>query len=326
MLLRSTLAALALGTAVYAVAVGSTERVTTRDIAIFPNGTWVENINILSNGQLLVTLLNVPELYQVDPRGIQEPRLVKRISGVEGLLGIAEVTPDVFAVIAGNLSLATDVSTAGSYSIWKIDARSYPAKSSKIADIPKGILLNGMTLLDKEGTVLIADSGAGVVYSVNANTGKYQVVLDDPSMKPAAGAAIQIGINGLHTHNGFLYFTSTTQGLFARVPIKADGTALGPVQVIARPGSVDDFTFDAAGSAYVATNSGNTLLKITAQGAVTTVAGNADSTTLAGATSAHFGVGSEKSVLYVTLDGRFTNAAGQTSIRDGKVVGISGLV
>ena len=113
MLFRSALAVLALSTAAYAAAVGSTTKVTTRDIAVFPNGTWVENINILSNGQLLVTLLNVPELYQVDPRGIQEPRLVQRLPGVEGLLGTAEVAPDVFAVIAGNFSLATDVSTTG---------------------------------------------------------------------------------------------------------------------------------------------------------------------------------------------------------------------
>ena len=102
MLLRSTLAALAHNTAAYA----STTSVTTRNIAVFPNGTWVENINILSNGQPLVTLVNVPELYQVDPRRILEPRLVQWLPGVEALLGIAEVTPDVFAVIAGNFSLA----------------------------------------------------------------------------------------------------------------------------------------------------------------------------------------------------------------------------
>ena len=67
MLLRSTLAALAHNTAAYA----STMSATTRIIAVFTNGMWIENINILSNRQLLVMLLNVPELYQVDPRRIQ---------------------------------------------------------------------------------------------------------------------------------------------------------------------------------------------------------------------------------------------------------------
>jgi len=86
-----------------------------RDVWRFPNVTWVENIAVRSSGQLLVTLS--PVLYQVDPHAAegQQPQLIQRFPNVTSLMGIVEVGKDVFAVIAGNFSLKTAVSTPGSY-------------------------------------------------------------------------------------------------------------------------------------------------------------------------------------------------------------------
>ena len=320
--------------------------VTLETVGLFPNATWVENAAVRSNGQLLVTLLSSPDVYQVDPFRAQPPKLVQTIPGVTGLLGIAEVEPDVFAVVAGNLSLATVVSTpgahkstycakaatnhdtpAGSYSIWKVDVRTSRPTASKVTDIPTAQFLNGMIVLDTSGTVLVADSGAGAVYRVNTRTGENEVVITDPLMQPAAGAPFQLGINGINIRNGYLYFTSSTQGLFARIAIRADGTpAAGAAAVVSRTGAVDDFAFARNGAAYIATNLGNTLLEVTPAGNATVVAGNVNSSVLAGATSAHFGrTAADSSVLYVTTDGRFTNAAGNATFLPGKVVAVHGL-
>jgi hypothetical protein len=88
-----------------------------RDVWQFPNGTFVENLAVRSNGQILATLLSVPELYQVDPIGGRHPQLIHRFPMVTGLTGITEVEKDVFVVIAGNWSLKTFASTPGLYSM-----------------------------------------------------------------------------------------------------------------------------------------------------------------------------------------------------------------
>lgn len=222
--------------------------------------------------------------------------------------------------------IATHAFILGSFSVWKLDLQSTPANSTKISDIPQGVLLNGATNLNNNGTILVADSGAGVVYRIDTNTGNYTVVIDDPTMKFAPNATLQIGINGVHIRGNYLYYTSSTQGLFARIPINPDGTADGAAQIIARNGFEDDFIFDRAGNAYVATNLQSTVQKITLAGDVTVVAGNINSTLLAGSTATQFGrTAADSSVLYVTTDGEYTNGAGETVVGTGRVVAIRGL-
>lgn len=188
--------------------------------------------------------------------------------------------------------------------------------------------MNGATNLDDQGTILVADSGAGVVYRVETHSGKYAVVLSDPTMNYTASALtpLHIGINGLHIRGSFLYYTSSTQGLFARIPIHPNGTANGSAEIIAYNGFDDDFIFDRAGNAFVATNLNATVQKITPAGKVSVVAGSPNSTLLAGSTATKFGrTAADASVLYVTTDGRFTNAAGETVVGTGGVVAIKGL-
>lgn len=79
----------------------------------FPNETWIENISVRSNGQILVTLLTTPDLYQVDPFGEAKPKLIQRFPNALGLLGITELEEDVFVVVAGNYSLKTGTNTPG---------------------------------------------------------------------------------------------------------------------------------------------------------------------------------------------------------------------
>lgn len=212
--------------------------------------------------------------------------------------------------------------------MWKVDLNRLPVKATKITDIPSGVFLNGATNLNDNGAILVADSGAGTVYRVDVHTGNYTIVLDQPTMNYTASALISlhIGINGLHVRDNYLYYTSSTLGIFARIPIHPDGTANGAAEIIAHNGFGDDFIFDRAGNAYVATNLQSTVQKITPAGNITTVAGSANSTLLAGSTAAKFGrTAADSSVLYVTTDGESTNAAGETVIGTGGVVAIHGL-
>lgn len=84
----------------------------------FPNETWIENLAVRQNGQILVTLIAppAPQLYQVDPFQTSAPAvLIDTVPGVTGLLGIAEIEQDVWYFLAGNFSVATFSTTPGTY-------------------------------------------------------------------------------------------------------------------------------------------------------------------------------------------------------------------
>jgi hypothetical protein len=201
------------------------------------------------------------------------------------------------------------------------------AKVTKIADIPEAVFLNGMTALNGS-TVLIGDSGAGVVWRLDTNSGARQIVIDDPLMKPAPDAPVVLGINGIAIRKGFLYFTNSFRFTFNRVPIRGDGTATGAATVVVQNGAGDDFAFDTSGNAFVTQDPFNALQKITPDGVVTVVVGNVNSTQLVGPTAARFGrTNKDKSTLYVTTSGGLAGPVNGTSdIEGARVVAIRGLV
>jgi sugar lactone lactonase YvrE len=201
------------------------------------------------------------------------------------------------------------------------------ANVTKVADVPEAQLLNGMIALDQSGNVLIADSGAGVIWRVNTRSGDVKTVVDDPLMKPVAGAPAAIGVNGIKIRKGNLFFTNTFGMTFSSVPIHKDGTAIGAAKVIVKNGIGDDFTFDKSGNALVAQNVLNTLEKITPGGKqVTVVAGNLNSTQLAGPTAAQFGRTKKyERTLYVTTNGGLAGPINGTFIEGGQVVAIDSI-
>lgn len=299
-----------------------------RTVYEFPNETWVENIAVRSNGNLLLTLLDRPELHLLDPFHPNNTTLIHVFPDVLGLLGIAEVEEDQFAVIAGNWSDTTDATIPGSYSIWEVNMRPFlalgnevtrPAIVRKVTDMPDATFLNGMTLLNQvERTVLISDSGLGLVWKLDIDTKKYEVAIQDATM--AAGPPFNLGINGIHLRDGYIYYTNSAQELFVRIPIHSDGTSTGAAEALVRDHFGDDFTFDSAGNAYVTEDTGNILYKVSPNGAAETLLGSSDSPLVAGCTSAHFGrLPEDSDVLYITTNGGIANPI--AGIVGGKVIG-----
>ncbi|KAG0649474.1 hypothetical protein D0Z07_4292 [Hyphodiscus hymeniophilus] len=300
----------------------------------FPNNTWAENLAVRSNGDLLVTLLSAPQVYQVNPRQPKTPALVHTFPNATGALGIVEYEQDVFAVVVGNWTIATFLTVNGSYSVWKVDMRGFksdsnghvtkPAVVSKITDIPEADFLNGITLIN-EGSrdALIADSVLGVVWKLNLDTAEYSIVLDSPLMKVVPGQ-IQLGINGVHTRDGFLYFTNSFQGLFAKVAIDLCGNAIGPYTLIAETGVSDDFAFDKSGNAYIAQDPSDALERVTPAGKVNVLVGNVNNTIVEGATAAQFGIlPFDESILYVTTNGGLAGRVPGTDVVGGKILAIN---
>jgi hypothetical protein len=293
----------------------------------FPNETWVENIAVRSSGQLLVTIITSPDLYEVDPFSSKPASLVHSFPYALSTLGIAEIQQDIFAVIVGNWSDETFSSTNGSYSLWKVDLRRAASKPlvTKITDIPEASFLNGLTLVAPSSAYLLAsDSVLGVVWRIDHYTGEYKIVLENALMNPVLGQVATLGINGVHTRDGYLYFTNSFQFIFARVPIRPDGTAKGPYQVVANSGVSDDFAFDKDGNAYITQDPGGALEQVTPDGKVTVLAGSTNSTILEGDTSAAFGrTKLDRNTLYVVTNGGIAGHPAGSPIVGGKVLAVN---
>lgn len=307
-----------------------------RDVIVFPNNTWVENIAVRSNGNLLVTLINLPEVWEVEPLS-GSAKLAYSFPNANVSLGIAEVGHDVFAVNVGNFSGA-GVGVPGSWSIWTLDYNtgnpSSKKPSGKEIAIPPAVFLNGLAALGtKSGVVLTGDSFLGQVFAVDVFSGHYSVAIDVPEFKRNTTAALQLGINGMKIHDGSLYFTNSLQSpLLAKIPLSVNGNAAGPVKTLAKSAQypidigfqADDFALDAtAEHAWVATNPSNFIVRVTtATGKQQIVAGGKSDQTVAGATGAAFGRNwNDKQILYIVTDGGLADPS-SAGVTGGKIIAL----
>ncbi|PLB47690.1 hypothetical protein P170DRAFT_510465 [Aspergillus steynii IBT 23096] len=285
------------------------------------NGTWLENILVRNNGDILTTRLDVPELWAVDPTGTRNASLLQTFPNVRSLLGITEIDRDIYALVAGNFSIQT-LSTPGTYSIWKVDlSTSAKPHTSIIAHIPEADFLNGLAKFDKD-TLLTTDSAKGVIWRVDIPSGNYSIAMSDPAtMKSPRNSPKPVGVNGIKVLGTHVYYSSSTGMHLARVPFTRHAAPAGPVEIVAGGFTPDDFVLASNGTAYVTTNAENGLLKVEPSGRVTLVAGNLFTTELAGATSVAFS--RDQKTLYVaTAGGQFQPVLGDI-IEPAKIVAVS---
>ncbi|KAF7350683.1 hypothetical protein MSAN_01629100 [Mycena sanguinolenta] len=228
---------------------------------VFQSGLFLENLAVRPNGKLLITSPLSSTLHMLDPT-VENPTFdeVHTFPNVT-LLGIAEVQPDVYGIIALMFANTTTISAVpGTIAIWRVNLSSGGAPVvDKAADVPDGVFLDGLSTVSGEpDLVLAADSFAGLVWQINLRTGAVRVAAQDEAF--AAGApAPAFGINGLHIRGGDLYFTNSQKKTFSRVPISVRGGNVGqtgPVQVLGSANgtnSFDDFAFDAEGRVWAVT-------------------------------------------------------------------------
>ena len=280
----------------------------------------MENMAARSNGHLLLTGSNQPYLYDIDPTASSpSPSKLPSIPGVIGVLGIAETSPDVFAVAAGNY---TDLSPVpGSFSIWQVDMTQAEPTPKLIARISSAAGLNGMAALNGfSGSIMVADSILGSVYKVDVSTGAFSTAIQNDAFAPNPTETPSFGINGMRMSGGELYFTNSAKGTFGRLPVNGEGAAEGDVQILgqleAAGTSFDDFDLDCTGNSWIATHN-NMVFTVTTGGTQSNMTGGA--TPFVQPTSARFGRSSETGVLYVG------NAGNGTVSGPGQLIAVEGL-
>jgi hypothetical protein len=201
----------------------------------FRLGTWIENLAVRSNGQILASSASAPQVWQVDPDKPGTADLVAMLPNHLASSGLTEVEADVFYIGANNFSLNLPSVKPNASAVYLLDLSMYdhkaPTSPVLVADFPVSGLLNGFATLSKE-YILIVDAGLGLVRRLNVHTSEKVAILSDPLMAIVDAKKEPIGVNGLKIHDGYLYFSNTNQELLARIPVTDTGERAGPTDVV----------------------------------------------------------------------------------------------
>jgi hypothetical protein len=256
-----------------------------RQLFQFADGTNIENIHVRPNDHLLLSSISTGNLFTLDPTAaVPFPLVVANLSGSTGLTGMVTIDTN-----AGLFAISGGVHTSfnfvqGSMAVYVVSVPSNSNTGSVRSRISVNGTLNGMAALPLHPYIILtADSIGGQIFRVNTRTGAVDVPIADPALGSGGNTNIPLGINGLKIYNGYVYFTNSGRGTFARVKIDAQGNKAGDFEVLAtllqnggvatRSNAYDDFTFDGCGNAYVALHS-YTFVKITPEGSQTTWVGS----------------------------------------------------
>lgn len=307
-----------------------------RVIYQFPKPTWNENLAVRQGNELLVTQITAPDVYLLTTSPTLTATLIHSFEPFKGVLGITEVQPDHFYVVAGKFSLSPPDLGLGTYTIHSIDLTSYDSISNtnavikQIASITNGGLINGLSTLDvARGLIIAADSTYGIIWLINVHTGNVSILLEEPEMAPLASSPFSIGINGVHplikpeNDTAEIYFDNTATETFYRVPIFLSTLKkAGPVETVKANVSIDDFALDGEKCvAYLASGAENAVFTLGLEdGSLETVAGGLNETTVPGPTSVVLGRGQEKDSIFVTNNGAVLAPVGGIYSEGGKVV------
>lgn len=305
----------------------------------FSDGTWIENLCVRSNGNLLVTSLTPnASVYQVSqpttPRTTVS--LVHMFDSIDGLGGITETLPDVFVTFGGNFS-ALARPKVGTFSVFEIDLRRTSEHNLRpavrlVAAIPEAVFPNGVqTVPDIPTTILIADSTLGLVWRLDTLSGDYEVGIQVPEMAVVPEAPYEIGINGLHIHNGYIYWTNSFAATIYRIQIDGLGRAVPGaeaetvINLSSETTFLDDMTlgpFD-EDIIWAMTNLDDTIIAVRPDGSFVVVDGSKTELSFAGGTACKFGRTDEDSdILYVVTSGGIASPINGTLTVGGEVLAV----
>lgn len=349
--LRVLLASL-VGFSVLAVAApspSSSVSLSSKVIGQLSDGTWLENLAVRPNGDVLTTLLfPYGGIYTIrqSPQGLHGLELLANFTCLNSLGGITPVAVpsglETYVVVGANTT-GLSQPIRGTFSAWTVTfqptkpgatRRDLDVRIDKVSDMsPNSTFLNGVVSIpDVPHAVLVADSAAGSVGYLDIQTGELDPdAFVFPEMQPLPGESFPLGIDGIRIHDGYLYFTNTFRVTIYRVALAASGypaTGATP-EVVANLTSfahgLDDFAFDSRGNILAATNFDNSVLYVDVRtGDARILLGGEDDITFAGCTGVYFGRGwAEPNTFFVSTSGGLANPIGGNRTAGASIVSVA---
>lgn len=281
-------------------------------VAEFPINTFLENIALDRNGEIFVSSFEEGKVYHVAATG--EFKEFAKIGG--NAAGIAFYRH-------GNLLVAgvTDDKTPA---IFQISSNGAVEPLIMLSD---AMFLNGMTHLTSD-RYLVADSFKGIIWEVNIAEKTADVWLQHERLaRSEADFPPFPAANGLKIYGNMLYVSNTQRQQLIRIPINSEFKS-GIPELLLTNVNLDDFAFDIQGNLYAATHVYNSVVRITPDGQITTIAKAEQGMT--GNTALAFGrTSGDRTSLYVTTNGGMSLPPA-TGVEPAKVVrlevGIEGFV
>jgi len=228
--------------------------VTSKTFAAFPQKTFLENLILLPNGEMLVNSHFEGIVYKISSKGVKE-----KFASVNGkVTGIAAYGSNKF-VLTGN-------DENDKAEVYLLDSK---GNINKLIGLPEGQFVNGITHLSGDD-FLIADSYKGCIWKINAKTKTISEWLTNGLLKRASEQNPTPAANGIKINNGILYISNTQKQLLLKVKL-TNGKPSTP-EVFVSNVNLDDFTFDGAGNLYGATHVYNSIIKITPSKKVSVIA------------------------------------------------------
>nr|WHS04492.1 hetero-Diels-Alderase [Phaeosphaeriaceae sp. CF-150626] len=296
----------------------------------WPNGTWVENISVRPNGNLLLTT-STPDgsVWQVKEPWTDNPEVEKVFNfdeWVDRLIGIGETTPDKYVVV-GSRFYSTDAQSshvARTFCAMELDfsKNSTTPSARLIAWMPESYLLQGVAPLpwDLE-TVLISDQyvlrprqnqtdwtpSPGQIWTLNTRTGEYKLVMTDyAELNTTYAKGPDVGIDGIKIRDHDLFWVNQDNSGIYRIKINdtgapADGAK--PELIGSYETMWNDMAFDPFNKNLIWATGLNAVFAATLDGKIVPVdgVGTSDNLTLPGPTACQFGrTEHDKATLYVT--------------------------
>ncbi|KAK3329183.1 hypothetical protein B0H66DRAFT_634403 [Apodospora peruviana] len=278
-----------------------------RTVYTFPPNTFVENIAVRSNSNLLITASSA-DLYSINPKAASpNATVVHTFPNANGIFGITEVAHDVFAVLTGIWDFAITRAELGSLAVWTVNFNTATPKVKKLTGIANSTIFNGIVRHPYNPRLLLAaDSAIGAVWRVDLLTGDYGIAFQSPLLAPTETGSL--GINGLKAAGTNLYFTNSAQGFFGKVAVNSQGGQVGSIKIVSNSTTgivFDDIALDKTGSkiGWIASHPAQ-VIGVADNGSQVVIE---DTAKLLNPTSAAFGRGdlTQAKTLYVTNGGEF---------------------
>lgn len=257
----------------------------TQVLAEFPAHTFLENIAIDPQGTIFVTSYEEGKIYRINPSGE-----CKEFASING--NVAGVVVDRM----GNLLVAAVINSQGS-AILQIDSMGVV---ETLITLPDAMFLNGMIHLEGD-RYLVADSYKGAIWEVDAISKTARIWIQDNLLTRSALNNPFPAVNGIKIYNNSLFASNTQRQLLIRIPLVENSTP-GVPEVFLTNVNIDDFAFDVRGNLYGTTHIYNSVIKISPDKKIVTIAKAEQGMT--GSTALAFGRGEiSRTSIYVTTNG-----------------------